>query len=272
MSIDVSFITTVRNGEKFIADTVNSVLNQSMSGWEYIIVDAGSTDGTLKIIHDYMAHDSRIKIIETKGVGRGRALNLAIKKTFGKYVVNIDVDDPCHYQRAEIQKYILDRYKNFSSIATASTYLAINEDPSWTYYDYANENIDVKNITITKDMPFSNTSINHSSVMFRREALIDVGMYMERRKYQFDYELWIRLSLNSYEIGFIPLKLSSKRIHLEQSFEIRDRKKYLKSALKLNLYIINSLNLSSKYYYYVYLKYLYGYLPKGIRKRIKKVL
>lgn len=269
MITEVSFITTVRNAEVFIEETLKSVLNQSISNWEFIIIDDGSIDGTLEKIRDLSCKDSRIKVIETGGIGRGKALNLAIENTKGRYIANIDADDPCHPQRAEIQKKMLDENEQFSLVASNSQYIDEDKSINWEIYNLSSIKIGVKDITITRDKPFRSEPINHSSVMFRKSDLIQIGKYDETRKMQFDAELWNRFAFKGYKIGLIPIMLSSKRIHSNQSFEIGNRKKYLMSALEINKSKIKELKLPPVYYIYVYLKFLYGFLPKSIRKIIK---
>lgn len=272
MNIEVSFITTVKNGAEFITQTINSVINQSIENWEYIIVDDGSTDNTLQVIKDIAINEPRIKTVLTKGVGRGKALNLAIEKTKGQFIVNLDADDPCHPQRAEIQVDFLEQNKEFSLVATNSIFLEENESPVWKYLDCEGGMIETKDITITNNKPFRQESINHSSIMFRKKDLVEIGKYDENRKYQFDYELWIRFSLSNFKIGLVPLRLSSKRIHSKQAFELRNRKEYLKSSLALKKYIIRKLDLPLRYNVYVNMRYYYGFLPISFRKRLRKLL
>ena len=92
----VSVICTVKNGSKTIASVLESVQEQSLHEWEMIVVDDGSTDDTSKIVREYADADSRIRLISTDGVGRGRALNLALAHARAEHVANIDADDPCH--------------------------------------------------------------------------------------------------------------------------------------------------------------------------------
>ncbi|NVE06433.1 glycosyltransferase [Enterococcus faecium] len=75
----ISVITTVHNGETTIAETIESIQKQTFSKFEYILIDDGSTDNTIKIIEHYKEKDPRIKLVSTQKIGRSAALNLAIK-------------------------------------------------------------------------------------------------------------------------------------------------------------------------------------------------
>src|SRR5690625_519263 len=100
---DISIICTVKNGEKTIKETLKSVIDQTLKNWEFIIVDDGSEDNTLNILKTIEKTDARFKIVKTSGIGRGKALNLALHYSKGKYVANIDADDLMHPQKLSIQ-------------------------------------------------------------------------------------------------------------------------------------------------------------------------
>lgn len=92
--VEFSIIIPAYNVEKYIEQTLKSVLFQSFKDFEVICVDDGSEDKTLKIIEKYEKKDHRIKILKTKKhIGPGGARNLAIKEACGKYIACVDADD-----------------------------------------------------------------------------------------------------------------------------------------------------------------------------------
>src|SRR5699024_5738845 len=99
----ISIICTVRNGEKTISKTIDSILEQSYENWEFIIVDDGSTDKTIDILNEYKIKDKRIRVVSTGIIGRGKALNKAVSKANGNYLCNIDADDLMHPEKLSIQ-------------------------------------------------------------------------------------------------------------------------------------------------------------------------
>ncbi len=96
--MEITIITSAYNAEKTIEDTIRSVLNQSFSSFEYIIINHGSNDGTAAILHSYELIDRRIKVITlNENKGRiGRAINIGIQQAIGKYVTFLDADDLYH--------------------------------------------------------------------------------------------------------------------------------------------------------------------------------
>ncbi|WP_080530778.1 glycosyltransferase family 2 protein [Alloalcanivorax xenomutans] len=91
--LDVSVVTPAYNCSKTILATIESVANQTSSVREHIIVDDGSTDGTLDMLHEYAEKHSWLKILNQKNKGAGYARNLAIEAAKGKYIAFLDSDD-----------------------------------------------------------------------------------------------------------------------------------------------------------------------------------
>jgi len=262
--VQVSVICSVKNGESTIEETIQSILNQTYKEWEFIIVNDGSTDNTQNIINRYAEIDQRIKPVVTSGVGRGKALNLAIRHTNGEYIVNIDADDPNHPKKIEIQLKHFKENTEYSLLCTDFVIVYNNDVVLWEGTKDRKLKIEVLN----EKLPFINP-INHSSVMIKKKALADVGFYNELLASQLDYDLWIRLAAKGYKLGSIPLKLASKRIHSNQSFENKNRIKYLVNSLKVQKRAIKALNGPLRAYFLMYGRFSYGLLPQKIRTTIK---
>ena len=122
----VSIITPSFNSEKFIAETIFSVQNQTYQNWEMIIVDDCSTDKTVSIIKQFVINDSRILFFQLKkNSGAGIARELALSKAKGDYISFLDADDLWKPLKLEKQLQFL---KDNNSHFTFSYYDCINED------------------------------------------------------------------------------------------------------------------------------------------------
>lgn len=88
----LDFICTVRNGERYLDECIQSVV-ENYPDAEFVIVDDGSTDGTPAILERWAAAVPQIRVISTGGVGRGAALNMAVEACTRPYIANIDADD-----------------------------------------------------------------------------------------------------------------------------------------------------------------------------------
>lgn len=122
---DVSVITSAYNSERFISQMICSVLNQTFSNWELIIVDDNSSDNTVKIVQSYANTDRRIRCIKLKrNVGSGLARNKAIAEAKGRYIAFLDSDDLWKPNKLEVQlKYMISNSYSF----TYSSYDRIND-------------------------------------------------------------------------------------------------------------------------------------------------
>lgn len=89
----VSIITPIYNGSRYVSLTINSVLNQTYSQWEMIIIDDGSTDDSCKIITEFTLTDIRIKLFSQKNGGSAAARNNGIRRAKGQYICLLDSDD-----------------------------------------------------------------------------------------------------------------------------------------------------------------------------------
>ncbi|RAR59101.1 glycosyltransferase involved in cell wall biosynthesis [Onishia taeanensis] len=261
----VSFYMTVRNGFPFLPKAIESIKNQTYLNWEAVIVDDGSSDDSVKYLREVERQDSRFRIIATEGVGRGKALNMAIENARGVYVANLDADDLAHPQRIDIQVSIL--------IATGALFLY--SDAEFVYDDGVadwtpisgpfNNHLDDVSMELMKRNP-----VSHISVISQRKSILEVGGYSQTRKSQLDYELWFRLVKHGIKLQKMGYTLVAKRIHTGQSFENKRRMKYLFSSTALQNKIITEMQGGIRYRIYPALRLLYGLLPQKLRVHIRQ--
>ncbi|MBD3282362.1 MAG: glycosyltransferase, partial [Candidatus Portnoybacteria bacterium] len=182
----VSIIMSVYNGERYLRDAIESILNQSFKDFEFIIINDGSRDSSKKIVQSYK--DPRIVFIENKkNIGLTKSLNKGIKLARGEYVARMDADDISAYNRIEKQVNFLDKNKDYCLVGT-------------TFY-YIDEN---NKVIFKKIVPLTNKEIKkglvkkncfaHGSVMIRKKILEKVKGYREEIKYSQDYDLFIRIA------------------------------------------------------------------------------
>ena len=112
----VSVIMPCYNMEKYIADSIESVKQQTYPYWELLIVDDASTDGTVAIVEKYCQQDHRIRCtIKTKHSGIATARNQCIKMAQGQYLAFLDADDIWHPKKLEIQLlFMVEKKAGFS--------------------------------------------------------------------------------------------------------------------------------------------------------------
>lgn len=187
---------TAYNSEKYIKEAIESVLNQSFSEFEFIIVDDGSTDNTVDIIKSYC--DDRIKLyINETNQGICYSSNRGIDCSKGEYIARIDSDDICREKRFETQISFLDENENiFACAALISRFN--NSGKRWVPFK---EGMDTSQIGFR--ILFENC-ICHSTVMFRREMYISHGYKYENYIQAHDYYIWTRIIADGLQMAILP--------------------------------------------------------------------
>ena len=179
----VSIITPSYNSEKFISQTIESVINQTYKNWEMIIVDDVSPDDSNDIIEEYEKKDSRIKLIKLeKNSGPAVARNRAIEEAKGRYIAFLDADDLWMSEKLEKQIAFMDEKKCTLSYTSYGT---MDEDGN-----------DLDRIVSAKD------SLNYIELLKSNRigcltAIYDTQMigkvYMPLIKKRQDYGLWLKI-------------------------------------------------------------------------------
>jgi len=167
----ISVIMSVYNGEKYLREAINSILNQTFKNFEFIIVNDGSTDSSLDIIKSY--NDARIVVIDQKNTGQGIGRNIAIKHSNGEYIAILDADDISMPDRLQLQYDFLEKHPE--CVAVGSNAEIIDKDSNYVYT--SNQALSWEEIKNNlPSMPFI-----HSSTMYRKTAFDKVGGYPDMR-------------------------------------------------------------------------------------------
>ena len=206
MSINpkTSVIMSVYNGEKYLREAIECILNQTFTDFEFIIVNDGSTDNSLEIILSYS--DERIKIINNeKNIGLTKSLNKALKQARGEYIARQDADDISLPNRFEEQIMYLEKHPEVVLLGTNA------------YRIDENGKIIEKKVALAKpslkDL-FKENQFNHGSVMFKKEVIDKIGVYNELFTYSQDYELWLRIAKRC-KVRNLTQRLYKLRSHSE---------------------------------------------------------
>ena len=180
----VSVIMSVYNGEEFLKRAMDSILTQTFTNFEFIIIDDGSSDNSLNILEEYAKNDNRIKIVSQKNIGLTKSLNIGIKLASGKYIARQDADDVSLSQRLEKQVDFLE--KNEDIVLLGTNQYEIDGEVIYTgkYFDIE---------TINKIVYLYNPIV-HTSAMFRRDFCVDISLYDESFTTSQDFEAWMRLA------------------------------------------------------------------------------
>lgn len=181
----VSIISPTYNHERFIADCIESVLAQSYTNWEMIIIDDGSTDNTFSIAKKYAEKDPRIKPFTQKNVGifrLGESYNFALKQCQGKYIAILECDDFWFSDKLSIQIDAME--KNMQcSLSWGRAYLS-SIDFSSDYYLAPKNNDDISLFNNKPVGSFLKTFIYRTlipalTIVIRKDALTALGGFQQ---------------------------------------------------------------------------------------------
>jgi glycosyltransferase involved in cell wall biosynthesis len=181
----VSIISPTYNHEKFVADCIGSVLAQTWSNWEMIIIDDGSTDSTYSTACNYAAKDNRIKVFTQKNIGIFRLVesyNFALSQCSGKYIAVLECDDVWFPQKLEIQIEDLEK-KPGCILSWGKAYLS-SIDLSYNYYLAPRNEKDAdlfynKPAGIFLKKFIYCTLIPALTIVIRRDSLLEIGGFIQ---------------------------------------------------------------------------------------------
>lgn len=236
------------NSESYIAESINSVINQTYKNWELIIIDDCSTDNTTSIVNSFK--DERIKlIINTENLGAAKSRNKGIEAASGRFIAFLDSDDLWHKEKLKRQIEFMEKNKY---IFTYSNYNQINEKGNFIKSITCPQSVDYKKLLKT-------CYIGCLTAIYDTHALDKV--YMPDIRKRQDYALWLKI-LKKGVAGYChPESLASYRIH---SKSISHNKL---SAAKYNWFLyrkIENLNLIQASYYFSF------YALNGILRKLTK--
>lgn len=215
----ISIITIVFNGQAYIEQCIQSVINQTYKNLQYIIIDGGSTDNTINLINKYASHIDIFISEPDKGISD--AFNKGIAKASGEIIGILNSDD---------------LYNEFAVQCVVDSYLANNMQAGVYYGDilYFNENNSFE-LVANADNLWKVMSIFHPSTFISRAVYDQLGGYLEEYKYAMDSELIHRCLFN--KIPFIHINKTLTQFRLAGTSDknyIKSHKEFYRSVKKYN--------------------------------------
>lgn len=203
---EISLVMPCYNSGKYIMETIESVLIQSFSDFEFIIVDDGSTDNTKEIVLSFS--DKRIKYLYQENQGVGSALRLGCSIATGKYIARIDADDICMYNRLEKEYNYLEKHRYCVLVSSAVIYIDAEGKKLGRSFPY------LFHYQLKRNFKYGN-AIAHPAVMFRKDIYEKSGGYPLLKNSQ-DYFLWQKMikygRLRNLRIPLIKYRILSTSI------------------------------------------------------------
>ncbi|MEG3930308.1 glycosyltransferase, partial [Microcoleus sp. T3_B1] len=206
------------NHEKFVAETIQSVLDQTYQDFEFIITDDGSPDRTVDVIKKF--DDPRIKLFcFPQNQGACAAMNNCINEAKGEYIAVINSDDAWLPEKLEKQVSFLDEHQEIGAVFTYTQIMDENSN------DFPDQEHFYKKVFIQpnrnrfqwlKHFFFSGNCLCHPSVLIRKQCYAVTGVYDERYAQLPDWDFWIRLCMR-YDIHILPENLTKFRLLINEA-------------------------------------------------------
>ncbi|NQT46452.1 MAG: glycosyltransferase [Candidatus Omnitrophica bacterium] len=222
----ISVVMAAYNEEKYLRKAIESILNQTFSDFEFIIINDGSTDTTSKIIKEYISRDSRIKTKDTGNSGLTRAKNIALEMAKGDLIAMMDADDISLPDRLEKQRRFLEYNQDVGLLG--SGYYRIDEQGNILY--------EHNPVTGSKEIHKNLIKRNifcHSTIVVRRGVFDKVGFYNENWRTSQDYEFYFRVT-KDFKLANLKIPLVCWRLS-KTSISFTRQKDQLKDALRAQL-------------------------------------
>lgn len=221
----VSVVMTAYNTEEYIDEAIQSILNQTYTNYEFIIIDDGSTDHTLDIIMKYAKKDDRIIVITRKNIGLAQSLNDGVRIARGEYIARMDSDDVCAPERFEKQVNYLNEHPDVFMLGT--NYYTIYSDELSVEcrkkYEGSQKRgkvkIDDSNVflSISESQKFM-----HPSVMVKKEFYEISGLYKDYMSE--DIEITFRAVAKGLRVAKLEDELYGYRAREDSKSYVESRK------------------------------------------------
>jgi hypothetical protein len=223
----------VRNGERYVGQALDSLTRQTFSDFEVVVVDDGSTDGTVSAVA--ARRDPRVRLLRTSGLGIARALNLALDAAASELVARHDADDVSRPARFARQVAYLDEHPDVDVLATVCDFIDTEGRPhasAWVDGVRRQHDAATTPAALAALMPVT-CCVAHGSIMARRAALRHANGYQEACVPAEDYDLWLRL-LPTHRFAKLAEPLYAYRVHPGQS-GAQQRQRQTGQALRAKL-------------------------------------
>jgi len=225
----ITGILPVHNGEKFIDTSLPLILRNLNTDDELVIIENGSTDGTIKKLQKWVNIDSRINLISTETPSLVKALNLGIAESFNNWIARFDIDDNYEPDRLKYQRASL----NEKTVAIFTDYDFFSD--SYNYLGTIPSALDTNAVAVSL---ISSQRTAHPSVLFSKEAVINAGGYRGMDFPAEDLSLWLRMSrfgdLISIPKTLLHYRLSSESITSKKRNEAKNITKKLLTEIGIN--------------------------------------
>ena len=234
LSPTISIIMPVYNAELYLEEAIESILNQTFEDFEFIIIDDGSTDNSLKIIQQCSTKDNRIICISRENKGIIDSVNEGLDRSSGSYIARMDADDISYPDRLKKQyNFMIEHDFDISG----GDYITIDQDGVFqNSHHVAKEDFEIL-LTMASNVPFA-----HPSVMIKKSFLVKHNLAYGAfgHKLADDLDLWINMYNAGARFGNLDACILKYRLLPNSFSSINNRAIKREASMQFNLFVNNN--------------------------------
>jgi glycosyltransferase involved in cell wall biosynthesis len=206
----ITVLMPVYNGLAYLRQAIESVLDQTLTDFEFLIIDDASTDESAACIQSY--RDPRIRLVcNAQNLGQARSLNKGLELAHGAYIARLDQDDACLPERLLKQAAFLDQRPDVAVMCTWEYTIDSHGHKVRAWRGQLKDYGEFLGTLLVGKCP-----IWHPSIMFRRRIVLDLGGYDPAYTPADDFDLWTRFAMARYNAAVVPEFLVLQRVHDER--------------------------------------------------------
>lgn len=200
----ITVLMPAYNAGKYIGEAIHSVLSQTFTQFELLIINDGSTDETEQVIRSF--NDERIKLINQTKAGLAIALNTGIHAARADLIARFDADDVCYPRRLELQYNFLIAQPDHVIVGCDADYFDMNDEYVFTYQPRGHSDAEIRALY------FYHCPFIHSGVMYKRQVIMEAGCYDVNAHAFEDHLLWSKV-ISLGQACNLPQTLLKVRLH-----------------------------------------------------------
>jgi glycosyltransferase involved in cell wall biosynthesis len=263
MTPRVSVVSTVYNGEPYLDRAIPGILGQTFTDFEFILVDDGSSDGTLAALRRVEASDPRVRVFAPGRLGVAQAYNFGVTQARGEYVARQDFDDRSYPERLRLQVALLDAEPRVGIVG--GHYVLVDERRNERYVRMPPSGHREIREAMAKYVP-----IAHTLATFRRQAWVEAGGYPLANNL-IDQRFYLRVAKLGWQLANVPEVLGEHYVH-DSSFFHRTLRyvERQRDLARVQAQSVRELGLPRWMYVYSVARHAYAYVPAGVKRVLRR--
>jgi glycosyltransferase EpsE len=259
----VSVVTSVYNGEPYFDRAIPGILAQTLQDFEFILVDDGSTDGSLARLSRLAERDQRIRVFAPGRLGAAAAYNYGVAQARSDYIARQDFDDRSYPDRLRVQVEFLDQHPDVGVVG--GSFIQVDETRGERFVRV----LPTEHAAIVSAMA-RYIPIVHTLATFRRDAWQAAGGYPAVDNL-IDLRFWLRVAKLGWRFANVGEVVGEHYVHskswFNRSFKYADRQRDL---ARVQAQIVRELELPSWMYLFAVGRYAYAYIPTSLKRVVRR--